>query len=69
MGDEGLETIDLSTWIDNNFGQCTSQSAAESGAVGLNSLPIYPDLAKVIKAWPELSDETRGVILRLVSRG
>ncbi len=68
MGDEGPETVDLTRWVDNNFGRCQCAGAAESGAVGADSPPICPDLAELIEAWPTLPETTRAAILELIRR-
>ena len=63
---EGLETVDLTRWVDNNFGRCGFSGAAESGAVGADSPPITADLAEVIEAWPTLPEAARAAILAMV---
>ena len=63
---EGLETVDLTRWVDNNFGRCGFSGAAESGAVGANSPPLTAELAEVIEAWPTLPEAARAAILAMV---
>ncbi len=63
---EGLDTIDLTTWVANNFGQVGLRSAAESGAVGTLSEHFSSDLETVIAAWETLSEQTRDAILGLI---
>ena len=66
VAEAGLETIDLSSWINNNFGQCTLRDDAESGALGTDSLQICSDLARVIRAWSSLPIAIRAKILQIV---
>ncbi len=63
---EGLETVDLTRWVDNNFGRCGFSGAAESGAVGADSPPIVAELAEVIEAWETLPETTKAGILAMV---
>ena len=66
VGDEGLETVDLTRWVDNNFGRCQFAGAAESGAVGADSPPLTAELTEVIEAWQMLPEAIRAVILAMV---
>lgn len=66
MGDEGLETVDLTLWCSNNFGKMAGAGAAESGAVGARSGPADLMLAEVIRRWDCLSAKARETVLRVV---
>lgn len=66
VAEAGLETVDLTSWITNNFGRCGIRSAAESGAVGLDSVSIDADLAALIEAWPNLSEGARKAIMGMI---
>jgi len=45
----------------------SSQRAAQGAAVGHDEGPIDPDLAAEVDAWPELPEEAREAVLRIVS--
>jgi hypothetical protein len=43
----------------------SSQSGAESGALGARNDPLDTDLARIIDAWPRLPASVRRTILKL----
>lgn len=69
VGDEGLETVDLTYWVSNNFGQLPAACAAESGAVGALSALADPLLVEIAERWESLSPDTKMAMLRLARQG
>lgn len=47
----------------------SEKSAAESGAVGGENGPFDPDLAAVVKAWPDLPEAARQTVLSIIREG
>ena len=66
VAEAGLDTIDLTHWVHNNFGRWGLASAAESGALGAQSAPMDPDLVDIIEAWADLPYEVKAAIANLV---
>ena len=58
----GVEQVEESS----GNSEITVLDGAKCGALSINSPPILPDLAKVIKAWPALSEDARSSVLRLI---
>jgi hypothetical protein len=44
----------------------SDQSGAESGALGAQNGPDYPDLAEVAQAWPSLPEAIKAGILAMI---
>jgi len=78
MGDEGLELHDETLGNSRGNGQNSQSSAAPNGAVSVfdnsgptglasdDQNPHAAELARVIEAWPRLSDDDRAEILEIV---
>jgi hypothetical protein len=66
MGDNGLETDDVTSKSSNDLGQTANERAAESGAVGDGGSSAQADLARVVVAWPRLPEGVRGRIVAMV---
>jgi len=45
----------------------STESGAESGALGAREAPIDPELAAVVDAWPALPDAIKAAILALLN--
>lgn len=69
VAEAGVETIDVTTWVANNFGQCGLRNAAESGAVETEAVHCDPELASVIEAWLDLPESARAAIMKLIKSG
>ena len=67
MPPQGLEPGSVSGLQPKELPKPAIQRAAESGAVGAVDGPIDDGLAKIIDAWPELSEEIKRAILGLAS--
>jgi len=63
--EEGLETVDLTSLITNNFGQWGEWRTANSGAVGLQTVHFDTGQQTLIDAWPDLPEDTKEAILEL----
>jgi len=61
MGPEGHEHRPLAL----SKTSISEAASAKSGAPNGENTPLDPELAKLIEAWPALSDDTREAILRI----
>jgi hypothetical protein len=66
LGPLGLEPKIISSCNHKQLEKVSKTGVAESGAVGPSSIPLAPDLAQVIDAWPNLSESIRKAIVTLV---
>ncbi len=66
MGLEGLEPVNVTKRTDNELRDAEDPRGAESGAVDTEKVPIDPDLARLINAWPNLPEAIRAGIVAMV---
>ena len=66
MGGAGLELDSATPCGQRDLGKPPNPRAAKSGAVDARELPLHPDLAVVVDAWPSLPEAARRAVLRIV---
>ena len=66
VGRTGLEPGSVTTDNQSKLEKVTDSGGAESGADSPDLAQIDPDLAKVVRAWPELPEAVRVGILAMV---
>lgn len=65
---EGLDTIDVTRWVHNNFGQCGLANAAESGAVHGEDEISSSSLTRLASVWHRLPEATRDETMALLKK-
>ncbi len=66
VGRTGLERVDVTSRESRDLANPANSGGAESGAHSAKKNPKAPDLAKVVRAWPELPEAVRVGILAMV---
>ena len=66
LGDTGLEPRTVNPCSDSTLRESADRSAAESGAVDVQSSDPDPDLAAVVEAWPTLPKAVKAGVMAIV---
>jgi hypothetical protein len=69
VGDTGLEPVSVTPGVANELRNSPNSSGAKSDASGAQSAisrTADPDLAKVIRRWPDLPESVKAGILAMV---
>lgn len=66
MGDTGLEPTDVRDRNDSQLHRVAKSDGAVSGAVSAKTVQLDTDLARVVEAWPRLSDAVKQDIIGML---
>jgi hypothetical protein len=66
MTPTGFDTLNINTGRNCSLRQRQTKDSAKSNAILAKTAPADPDLARVVEAWPRLSEQARHSVMDLI---